>query len=439
VSASHAGLRAHEKAAAAVEEDLCTDLGTDAVDRLLAAGHDLKALTDSEVLTYLRWLYRKLGFDPRERYIILVDGPTGKGEWRREAFLTKAAIDVLRQRHRIRLTDVGSTDLQHAVVHTVMASAPGHRSTEVQGFAPRHLPDGTVDPYAYAKARAAARRTAVREIAAVSLSAFDDLDRGNVRVVDVASLRHADAGVSNPTVADSGLDAAQQAHATDRGVAVGPATRPAGPEDTAVGLRPQRRSITPRDDFHETSPAPVQEEAAAAVTEALAVRAGANHRPGIDRQSNHSGPAAGVPRIRELAVTNLPPDASLATPPRTRPWDPRAEFADTRAVGILRTLASRKLRTVHDELTFRHWLGRETQLPFAERDPADMSAAEVETLTRHLSTLPDLCAGNARRQEDAPPIESCDELERVIDEEALMAAAIAVASPDPTSEVEMER
>jgi len=422
--------------------DLRAELGEDAVDRLLAAGHDLKALTDGEQVTYLRWLYRKFDFDPRQRYIILVDGPSGRGEWRREAFLTKAAIDLLRQRHRVRLTDVGTDDLQHAVVHTVRASAPGHRAADVQGFAPRNVPDGTIDPYAYAKARAAARRTAVRELTAVSLSAYDDLDQSKVRVVDVGPLGAVDGGAENAG-ADAGLDAPLTQTAA-HGAGADPAPHAAAAADLAANSgRSQGGFVGPRGDLDAAERVSLRDGNGPATGGTRTLRSHASDQPRVRRSAGVPDAVETVSMVRAFttAATAIPSQPALATPQRGRPWDARSEFADRRAITVLRALAIRKVRTVHDERTLRHWLGHQTQLPFAERDPADLSAADVEMLTRHLSTLPDVGTAKEMSRMEYPPTTedpSADQ-DLLVDHAALSAAALAISEPQHPDPGELER
>lgn len=399
-----------------------TGLSQAAINRLLAAGHDLKVLTESEQVGYLRWLYRKFDFDIRHRYIILVDGRAGRGEWRREAFLTKPAIDVLRQRYGIRLADVGCQDVRDGVVHTVRASTPGHRATEVQGFAPRCLPDGSVDAFAYAKARAAARRTAVRELAAVPLAAFDDLDHSRTRVVDT------DLGSDEPeNMPAAGLDgrsssAPGSASAQEellRGHA--PLLHQTGGErgDTKAALQ------SPRSDsaFSVQEPRLSNRERRGALTDS------------DDRSNPTGGPGPPARSARLFQDVDRQPGA-IPDVARARPWDPRSEFAESPALRILRALAMRKLRTVHDEETYRHWLGTQTQKPFAERDPADLSAADVEALHRQLAPLPDLpgreAIGVMNGELDADDTRS---LERA----AVADAAMALAEPTPTASAELER
>jgi hypothetical protein len=132
---------------------------------------------------------------------------------------------------------------------------------------------------------------------------------------------------------------------------------------------------------------------------------------------------------------------TVAAPQRGRPWDARSEFADTRAVRVLRTLANRKVRTVHDEPTFRHWLGRQTNLPFAERDSGELSAADIEMLTRHLSSLPDLGAAHEISRVEHPPTgaDSIAEHDRLIDDAALRAAALIVGGSTQADPAELER
>jgi hypothetical protein len=412
--------------------DLHAELGRDAIDRLLAAGHDLKALTEAEQVTYLRWLYRKLDFDPRLRFIILVDGPAGRGEWRREAFLTKPAIDTLRQRHRVRLVDVGATDLQHGVVHTVRASAPGHRAAEVQGFAPRHLPDGTVDPYAYAKARAAARRTAVLEAAAVSLRAYDDLDPRQVRVVEFGPLEAPSGGPPRVARAESGDDGEQlrrAAYVAVEGDTEQSSARPRNPSGEGLLAGGRAELAGEVEKVERAVPRGTGAVPSFEVPELPSRQAGGRN----DEPSSRSAEAGvATPIVRAFVSSTTPesPGTVLGAPPRTRPWDARSEFADARAILVLRTLAGRKLRTVHDEMTFRYWLGGQTGLPFAERDPADLSAADIEALTRHLAGLQDVRTARETVLEDGATAEDRPAgRDQILDHDELLAAAMAVAEP----------
>ncbi len=371
---------------------------------------------------YLRGLYRKFDFDMRNRYIILVDGRSGRGEWRREAFLTKPAIDLLRQRHRIRLADVGCLDVRDGVVHTVRASTPGHRATDVQGFAPRCLPDGSVDPFAYAKARAAARRTAVRELAAVPLAAYDDLDHSRTRVIDI----------------DLGPDEPERMPAADLDGRSSSAADYAGAQDELPrGRAPLlHQSGSHRTDTQAALQSPRASSAFSVQEARLSNREGGGTLADSDDRSNPTGTPGWPARSTRLFQDDDKATGAIPDVARARPWDPRSEFAESAALRILRTLAMRKLRTVHDEETYRHWLGTQTQKPFAECDPADLSTADVEALHRQLASLPDLPGREAigvlnRELDDADT--------RSLERATVAAAAMVLAEPTSTASAELER